>query len=244
MKRNITILLDSNDYKDIFKLKSYCRRNLLEFKFRYKRHKNKISIQNEKDISEKESLNNEEKLEWLYYFYIEGDTEDFNNLNKYMENKLVLTDYAEICNIANQGNLFEHQLKICLNLLRESQNASQKASKKLLDFIMPIKDVNVLIKLKEYEGIMNEHQKQIINDRIAILNGNNHYFEEEMTESILSLDCDVKVLREKTGMNRKEFCNYFGIPYRTVEDWENKKSTCSTYLFRLMKEKLENNKLI
>ena len=29
-----------------------------------------------------------------------------------------------------------------------------------------------------------------------------------------------KELRESTGMNRKEFCEYFGIPYRTVTEWE------------------------
>jgi len=29
-----------------------------------------------------------------------------------------------------------------------------------------------------------------------------------------------KELREMTGMNRKEFCNYFDIPYDTVRDWE------------------------
>ena len=27
-------------------------------------------------------------------------------------------------------------------------------------------------------------------------------------------------LREKTGMSRKEFCEYFEIPYRTMQDWE------------------------
>ena len=30
----------------------------------------------------------------------------------------------------------------------------------------------------------------------------------------------IKELRESTGMNRKEFCEYFGIPYRTVTEWE------------------------
>ena len=28
-------------------------------------------------------------------------------------------------------------------------------------------------------------------------------------------------LRESTGMNRKEFCDYFEIPYMTVSDWEH-----------------------
>ena len=30
----------------------------------------------------------------------------------------------------------------------------------------------------------------------------------------------IKELRESTGMNRKEFCKYFEIPYRTVTEWE------------------------
>ena len=34
-------------------------------------------------------------------------------------------------------------------------------------------------------------------------------------------------MRKKTGMNRREFAEYFGIPYRTVQDWElgNRKMT-------------------
>ena len=36
------------------------------------------------------------------------------------------------------------------------------------------------------------------------------------------MDCKTKIkeLRESTGMNRKEFCDFFQIPYRTVTDWE------------------------
>ena len=31
---------------------------------------------------------------------------------------------------------------------------------------------------------------------------------------------ELKKLRESTGMNRKEFCEYFEIPYMTETDWE------------------------
>lgn len=36
------------------------------------------------------------------------------------------------------------------------------------------------------------------------------------------MDCQAKIkeLQELTGMNRKEFCEYFQIPYRTVIEWE------------------------
>ena len=35
----------------------------------------------------------------------------------------------------------------------------------------------------------------------------------------------IKELRESTGMNRKEFCEYFGIPYRTVTECANSGSS-------------------
>ena len=46
-------------------------------------------------------------------------------------------------------------------------------------------------------------------------------------------------IRKQTGMNKKEFAAWLGVPYRTMEDWENKKTTCATYLFELMKSKLK-----
>ena len=33
---------------------------------------------------------------------------------------------------------------------------------------------------------------------------------------------EIKKLREQTGMNRKQFCEYFEIPYRTVTEWEKR----------------------
>lgn len=50
-------------------------------------------------------------------------------------------------------------------------------------------------------------------------------------------------LRKETGMNRKEFCEYFDIPYRTVTDWELGNRQMPEYLLRLMKYKIEMEKL-
>ena len=44
----------------------------------------------------------------------------------------------------------------------------------------------------------------------------------------------IKELREKMGMNRREFCDYYGIPYRTVQDWEAAKRELPDYLLRLI----------
>lgn len=50
------------------------------------------------------------------------------------------------------------------------------------------------------------------------------------------MDCRNKMreLRESTGMNRKEFCNFFKIPYRTVTDWELDNRHAPEYVLRLL----------
>lgn len=41
-------------------------------------------------------------------------------------------------------------------------------------------------------------------------------------------------LRESTGMNRNQFCEYFEIPYMTVSDWEHGKKRVPKYFLRLL----------
>ncbi len=55
---------------------------------------------------------------------------------------------------------------------------------------------------------------------------------------------EIKELRESMGMNRREFCEYYGIPYRTVTDWEAGKRTMPDYVLRLLKYKAETEKLL
>ena len=50
-------------------------------------------------------------------------------------------------------------------------------------------------------------------------------------------------LRKRTGMNRKQFCAYFQIPYRTMTDWELGNRTMPDYLLRLMAYKVNVEKL-
>lgn len=58
----------------------------------------------------------------------------------------------------------------------------------------------------------------------------------ELREKLLAL-------RKSTGMNRRQFAEYFGIPYRTVQDWELGNRTMPEYLLRLMVYKLNVEKL-
>ena len=51
-------------------------------------------------------------------------------------------------------------------------------------------------------------------------------------------------LRKSTGINRREFCEYFEIPYRTMTDWELGNRTMPAYLLRVMAYKVKMEKLV
>lgn len=51
-------------------------------------------------------------------------------------------------------------------------------------------------------------------------------------------------LREETGMNRKKFAEYFGIPYRTLQDWELGNRRTPEYLLHLMEYKIHTEKYL
>jgi transcriptional regulator with XRE-family HTH domain len=59
------------------------------------------------------------------------------------------------------------------------------------------------------------------------------------------MDCKDKIreLRESTGMNRKEFCQYFQIPYRTVTEWELGGRHAPEYVLRLLEYYIHAEKL-
>lgn len=59
------------------------------------------------------------------------------------------------------------------------------------------------------------------------------------------MDCQQKIveLREQTGMNRREFCEYFQIPYRTVTEWERGNRSAPEYVLRMMEYMIRMEKL-
>lgn len=69
----------------------------------------------------------------------------------------------------------------------------------------------------------------------------NYYFNNAMRleGDLMSRGKEVKELREKMGMNRREFSDYYGIPYRTVQDWEAEKRELPEYLLRLIEYRAE-----
>lgn len=53
----------------------------------------------------------------------------------------------------------------------------------------------------------------------------------------------MRELRESTGMNRKEFCEFFEIPYRTVTDWELENRHAPEYVLRLLEYYIRNENI-
>lgn len=54
----------------------------------------------------------------------------------------------------------------------------------------------------------------------------------------------IQELRNATGMSRPDFAAYFGIPYRTIQDWEIGTRAPAEYIVSLMEYKLRNENLI
>ena len=45
-------------------------------------------------------------------------------------------------------------------------------------------------------------------------------------------------MRKETGMKQVEFAEYFGIPVRTIQEWEHERRTPPDYLIRLLEYRL------
>lgn len=53
----------------------------------------------------------------------------------------------------------------------------------------------------------------------------------------------IKELRIQTGLNRKKFSEYIGIPLRTIEDWEAGRRKPPEYIPRLIAYQLKYEEL-
>ena len=47
-----------------------------------------------------------------------------------------------------------------------------------------------------------------------------------------------KMIRELSGMNRKDFSEWLGIPYRTMQEWELGRRVMPEYVLRLIAYKV------
>ena len=54
----------------------------------------------------------------------------------------------------------------------------------------------------------------------------------------------VRKLVEKTGMTQKQFAEYFGIPFRTLQNWVLGQEKCRDYWIELMQYKPQKEGLL
>lgn len=66
----------------------------------------------------------------------------------------------------------------------------------------------------------------------------NAQFEEQLKKGY------IKILRERSGMNLKQFSEYFNIPYRTLQHWEAGDRQCPVYVLELIEYKLRKENII
>ena len=68
---------------------------------------------------------------------------------------------------------------------------------------------------------------------------------QDRKENSLMTECQerVKELREATGMNRKQFCEAFEIPYRTVTEWERGTRNAPKYVLKFLEYYIQTEKI-
>ncbi len=49
-----------------------------------------------------------------------------------------------------------------------------------------------------------------------------------------------RMIREKSGMSRTDFCEWLGVPYRTMQEWELGRRAMPEYVLRLIAYKVMN----
>lgn len=54
----------------------------------------------------------------------------------------------------------------------------------------------------------------------------------------------INALRSASGMTQQAFGDYFGIPLRSIQNWEYGASKCPEYLLYLIEYKLKKENLI
>jgi len=71
-----------------------------------------------------------------------------------------------------------------------------------------------------------------------------YYIKNMRWVKFMDVSKEVRQLRDSMAMNRREFCDYYGIPYRTMVDWEAGKRKMPEYLLRLMEYKAKMEHII
>ena len=130
----------------------------------------------------------------------------------------------------------EETEKVIEDYNKEHGITPKTITKSIREAISAVKqeDIGVEFKMEKEEDVKKAIEK--LTDQMLEYAANMEFEKAAETRD------KIKELRENTGMNRKEFCEYFGIPYRTVTEWERGTRKMPDYVFRLLayRIKMEN----
>ena len=72
-----------------------------------------------------------------------------------------------------------------------------------------------------------------------------YYYQPDEAAEKETGEVTIRSLRMQTGMNQAEFGDFlFGIPARTIQNWEGGQKSCTDYLLKLIKYRLKKENLI
>lgn len=99
------------------------------------------------------------------------------------------------------------------------------------------------IKFFHADSITEEVIRFVLNNPNAYwVDGNNetYHSREEFLKEYGQYKKTVKELRKETGMSQGKFAAYFGIPARTLQEWEQEKRNPQEYVVDMMERILKN----
>ncbi len=65
----------------------------------------------------------------------------------------------------------------------------------------------------------------------------------DVSSERLKMAHSFKMIRMASGMSRKDFSDWLGIPYRTMQEWELGRRVMPEYVLRLIAYKVYNEKI-
>ena len=112
---------------------------------------------------------------------------------------------------------------------------------KMLHPFMPFvtEEIYQMLPIKDAESIMISKYPEY--DKKFIFKAEKEIMDDEASRRRIAYM--FRAIREKSGMNRKDFSKWLGIPYRTMQEWELGRRAMPEYVLRLIAYKVANENM-
>ena len=213
-----------------------------------------VPLTEDKRLCAKEILGNKKKLTWWQDEYWKHMVEKYPELERGESASRTGRDhipprvFKEMTRLTKQREKLEELLE-GMNPFNAKGRAAEIG--KVLDAYIPAVE-KMQTQLDKYQVTFTrtatENKKlQLIMLRCALrifMNGDIIDTQRVMRSGGMLMDDNkMRAIREETGMNRREFCERFDIPYRTVTDWELGNRHAPEYVLRLLEYYIRSEKI-